>query len=58
MFIEVYTKEDKDTLLAHGYKLLKEVPLHTVTKYVFVNSNELKFDNAKVKATITNTLTF
>lgn len=59
MFIEVYTESDRDALLQSGYKLIREVPLQSAVKYIFVNhSKELKFNNAKVKANITNTLTF
>ena len=58
MFIEVYTESDRDALIESGYRLIREVPLESAVKYVFANSKELKFSNAKVKANITNTLTF
>lgn len=58
MFLEVFSEQDKEVLLQQGYKLIKEVPLSSTVKYVFVNHNELKFDSLKVKAKVTNALTF
>lgn len=58
MFLEVFSEQDRDILLQQGYKLIKEVQLSSTVKYVFANHKELKFNQLKVKAQVTNTLTF
>ena len=58
MFLEVFSEQDRDILLQQGYKLIKEVQLSSAVKYVFANRNDLQFSNLKIKANVTNTLTF
>lgn len=58
MFLEVFSEQDRDVLLQQGYKLIKEVQLSSAVKYVFANRNDLHFNNSKVKANVTNALTF
>lgn len=58
MFLEVFSEQDRDILLQQGYKLIKEVQLSSTVKYVFANRKELKFNQLKVKAQITNAMTF
>lgn len=58
MFIEVYSDEDKEKMLQQGYKLLKSIRIENCTKYVFANTDKLKFDNSEVKCNFTNRLTF
>lgn len=58
MFLEVFSEQDRDILLQQGYKLIKEVQLSSAVKYVFANRNDLQFGNLKIKANVTNTLTF
>ena len=58
MFLEVFSEQDRDVLLQQGYKLIKEVQLSSAVKYVFANRNDLQFGNLKIKANVTNTLTF
>lgn len=58
MFLEVFSEQDRDILLQQGYKLIKEVQLSSAVKYVFANRNDLQFSNLKIRANVTNTLTF
>lgn len=58
MFLEVFSEQDRDILLQEGYKLIKEVQLSSAVKYVFANRNDLQFSNLKIRANVTNTLTF
>lgn len=58
MFIEVYTTDDKNKLLEKGFKLIKEVQISNGTKYVFANTDRLKFDKSEVKCNVTSRLTF
>lgn len=58
MFLEVFSEQDRDVLLQQGYKLIKEVQLSSTVKYVFANRKELKFNQLKVKAQVTNAMTF
>ena len=58
MFLEVFSEQDRDVLLQQGYKLIKEVQLSSAVKYVFANRKELQFNQLKVKARVTNVMTF
>lgn len=58
MFLEVFSEQDRDVLLQEGYKLIKEVQLSSAIKYIFANRKEAKFSELKVKAQVTNAMTF
>lgn len=58
LFLEVFSKEDKEKLIQQGYKFIKQVQLSSTIKYVFANNPKLTFNKNEVKARVTNALTF
>ena len=54
-FLYVFSKEDRDTLLALDYSLIKSNEEKNI--YVFENRSELHFDLNKVSVVPSNTLT-
>ena len=55
-FIYVFSKEDHNTLLKAGYKLLKSNQTKNI--YVFENQQRLHFDLNTVNAVSSSVLTF
>ena len=59
MFIIVFNEMDKETLLAKGYKLLKQEFESGMVKYVFANNgSKLDFAKENIHAFTTNKLYF
>lgn len=56
MFIYVFSKEDRDSLLLKNYNLLKADERNNI--YIFENSNQLTFNKSDMTFVISNTLTF
>lgn len=55
-FIYVFSKEDRDTLLSLGYQLM--INNETASTYVFVNKNQMVFEDLKIKFAVSDSLSF
>lgn len=56
MFIHVFSTEDRDTLLARGYELIKSDDTNCV--YTFNNNDQLKFSDLNIDFVLNNIMTF
>ena len=56
IFIYVKSKDDRDTLLRHGFEMIQGDDSRSL--YVFLNPGKMDFSSLNVKYALSDTLTF